>query len=124
MLRESGSLVMIDLNRFKEINDTYGHIIGDKVLMHVSLKLQETGGRVIRYGGDEFVVIFDQAISAEEIRAKITKVLHYFQKVLFKTEEKAFKISFAYGISPFYKGSNVSEVIEMADHAMYQNKKK
>lgn len=122
-LRESGSLVMIDLNRFKDINDTYGHVVGDKVLMHVALKLKETGGRVVRYGGDEFIVVFDRLVTHDEIAKKIEKVLNYLQKVHFKVEGKEFKVSFAYGIAPFEHGSDVTAVIESADHAMYRNKK-
>ena len=76
-IRDSGTLVMIDLNKFKEINDTYGHIVGDKVLFRVAQKLKETNGRVVRYGGDEFIVIFDKAVSALEIKNQIETVLAY-----------------------------------------------
>lgn len=122
-LRESGTLVMVDLNKFKEINDTYGHIVGDKVLKHVALKLKESGGRVIRYGGDEFIVIFDVRVTSHDIRSKMDKIIHYFQKVHFKVKPHSFKISFAYGLAPFHEGSEVSDVIEMADKAMYTHKK-
>jgi len=122
-LRESGTLAMVDLNKFKEINDTYGHVVGDKVLMHVAIKLKESGGRVIRYGGDEFIVIFDVKVTINEIRSKMDKIIHYFQKVHFKVEPHSFKISFAYGLAPFHSGSEVSDVIEMADQAMYAHKK-
>ncbi len=122
-LRESGILVMVDLDRFKDINDTYGHIIGDKVLMHMAIKLKESGGRVIRYGGDEFLVIFDAKVSAEEIRTKLDKLIHYFQKVHFKVEPHSFKVSFSYGMAPFNRGDDVSSVIENADKAMYLHKK-
>lgn len=62
-IRESGTLVMADLNKFKQINDTYGHVVGDKVLIHIAFKLKESGGRVVRYGGDEFMIIFDAKVS-------------------------------------------------------------
>lgn len=121
-LRDSGTIVIIDLNHFKTINDTYGHIIGDKVLVHVTLKLKESGGRVVRYGGDEFLVIFDISITEEQIRGKIENVLNYFQKVHFKVETNNFKISFAYGLAQFDQGSILNDVLDTADKAMYRNK--
>lgn len=122
-LRDSGTLVMIDLNRFKEINDTHGHIVGDKVLSLVAHKLRETKGRVVRYGGDEFIVIFDHKISTSDVKASIESLLAYFQKVHLKAGEHSFKIDFAYGMAPFTRDANVSTVIETADKAMYTHKK-
>lgn len=122
-IRESGTIVMVDLNKFKEVNDTYGHIVGDKVLIHVAVKLKECGGRVVRYGGDEFLVIFDSKITSTEIQQKIESVLHYFEKIHFKVDEASFKISFAYGMAPFTRGADITHVIEAADKSMYKNKK-
>jgi diguanylate cyclase (GGDEF)-like protein len=121
-IRDSGTLVMIDLNKFKHINDTYGHIVGDKVLIHITLKLKETGGRVVRYGGDEFIIIFDSKISIDEIKAKIEAILIHCKKSHFKLEEDKFKINFSYGMTSFTQGSNINTIIEKADKAMYHNK--
>ncbi|MBV5320548.1 MAG: GGDEF domain-containing protein [Sulfuricurvum sp.] len=121
-IRDSGTLVMVDLNKFKHINDTYGHIVGDKVLIHIALKLKETGGRVVRYGGDEFVIIFDSKISTDEITAKMEAILNYCKKTHFKLEENSFKINFSYGMALFIKGANIDTIIEKADKAMYHNK--
>jgi len=121
-VRGGGTIVMVDLNKFKEINDNYGHVIGDKVLIHLALKLKESGGRVVRYGGDEFIVIFDEKFSTQQIEAKMEKLLEYFQKVQFKVEEHSFKIAFAYGMASFRQGSNLNSVIDTADKAMYHNK--
>lgn len=121
-LRDSGTLVMIDLNKFKEINDTYGHVVGDKVLSLVANKLRETGGRVVRYGGDEFIVVFDQTLSHIEVKTKIESILSYFQKVHFKVGDYSFKIDFAFGMSSFTQDAEVLTIIESADKAMYRNK--
>lgn len=121
-LRGEGTVVFIDLNRFKEINDKYGHIVGDKVLSHVALKLKETGGRVVRYGGDEFLIIFDGKNTLCQIK-KMVAVLHiYWEKTSFKSGHHNFKISFSCGIAPFITGSNIEDVINIADKAMYQEK--
>ena len=121
-LRENGTIVLIDLNKFKEINDTYGHIIGDKVLIHLTVKLKETGGRVVRYGGDEFIVIFDSSVNSTQIKEKMEKLLAYFEKIHFKVENQSFKISFAYGLAPFTRGADISSVIGSADKSMYKHK--
>jgi len=121
-VRGSGTIVMVDLNKFKDINDNYGHITGDKVLIHLALKLKESGGRVVRYGGDEFIVIFDAKFSSQQIEDKMENMLEYFQKINFKIEEHSFKISFAYGLASFREGANLNSVIEAADKAMYHNK--
>lgn len=122
-IRDSGTIVMVDLNKFKAINDTYGHIVGDKVLIHVTVKLKESGGRVVRYGGDEFIVIFDAKISHVEIKEKMENILRYFEKIHFKVDEYSFKISFAYGMAPFTRGADIRHVIEAADKSMYKHKK-
>lgn len=113
---------MVDLNKFKQINDNFGHVVGDKVLIHIAFKLKETGGRVVRYGGDEFIIIFDAKISKDEITKKMRTILDYCHNVHFKVEQKEFKINFAYGMAPFSQGSNIDTIIEAADKSMYENK--
>ncbi len=122
-LRGEGILVLIDLNRFKEINDTYGHLVGDKVLAHVALKLKESGGRVVRYGGDEFLLIFDNSQALAEIEIKMERMLDYWKKISFKSEKYNFKITFSYGAVIFTNDSKVEDIISEADKAMYQQKR-
>jgi len=95
----------------------------DKVLALIATKLKETGGRVIRYGGDEFIVIFDYSLSYQHVQDKIESLLRYFHKVHFKVMDQSFKIDFAFGIAPFTKNTDVSLVIEIADKAMYHRKR-
>jgi diguanylate cyclase (GGDEF)-like protein len=122
-LRGEGTLMLIDLNNFKDINDTYGHLVGDKVLSYVASKLTETGGRVVRYGGDEFLIIFDSKITLSQITKKIDTLQRFWDKTSFKSDKHSFKISFAYGTAAFTSGSNAEEVISKADQAMYKGKK-
>lgn len=119
MVKE-GVLVVVDLNKFKHINDTYGHTVGDKVLIHIAHKLRTTGGDVVRYGGDEFIVLF--GCDEQVAKIKMEKALSYFQKTHFKIDVHSFKAGFAYGIAPFTKGSIRSNVIDQADSAMYRHK--
>jgi len=117
---KDGVLAVIDLNKFKHINDTYGHTIGDKVLIHIAHKLKTTGGKVIRYGGDEFIVLFDS--DEKDAKIKMESALSYFQKTHFKVETHSFKACFAYGMASFTKGSIRSAIIDQADSAMYNHK--
>lgn len=119
MVKE-GVLVVVDLNKFKFINDTYGHTIGDKVLIHIAHKLRTTGGEVVRYGGDEFIVLFNS--DTKEAEKKMENALNYFHKTHFKINSHSFKAGFAYGIAPFAKGSIRSAIIDQADSAMYRHK--
>ncbi|MCK9373800.1 MAG: GGDEF domain-containing protein [Sulfuricurvum sp.] len=119
-MSKEGILVIVDLNKFKHINDTYGHTIGDKVLVHIAHKLRTTGGEVVRYGGDEFIVLFNS--DPNDAKLKMENALTYFQKTHFKINSHAFKACFAYGIAPFAKGSIRSTIIDQADSAMYRHK--
>lgn len=121
--RKSGTLVVADLNRFKAINDTYGHVVGDKVLKHVALKLKESEGEIVRYGGDEFVILFTSSFSPKHIEAAMDKILHYFEKIAFKVEQGEFKIGFSYGMAAFASDALLENVIEKADHEMYRHKR-
>ncbi|MDO9208086.1 MAG: GGDEF domain-containing protein [Sulfuricurvum sp.] len=121
--RQNGTLVVADLNRFKAINDTYGHVVGDKVLKHVALKLKESEGEIVRYGGDEFVILFTSSFLPEHIEVAMEKILHYFEKIAFKVEKGEFKIGFSYGMASFTSDSLLENVIEKADHEMYRHKR-
>lgn len=119
-VRESGILVIVDLDDFKVVNDTYGHIAGDNLLVYFAQKLKETGARVIRYGGDEFILIFDdQKESKKEVEAKIQALHAHFKSVSFKIGVHSFYTSFSHGSCAFKKGMDIQSVIEKADKAMY-----
>ena len=121
---KSGSLVIIDIDRFKRINDAYGHVIGDKVLIHVAEKLKESKGSIVRYGGDEFIVTFSEAITRNEIEEELEGLMKFFEKVAFKLAKGEFKVTFSYGISSFREDESFLSVIDAADKEMYQSKSK
>jgi len=122
-LRDSGTLALIDINKFKEINDTYGHAVGDKVLIFYAVKFKELDGRVVRYGGDEFIVVFDAKYDFEEIDTKFKLLLNSLQSAPLKAGEKKFHTSFAYGLVSFSKGEDIQKILEKADATMYEHKK-
>ena len=117
------TLAIVDLNYFKQINDTLGHIAGDKVLKLISAHLKKIGVPVVRYGGDEFLLIFDKLQDTE----KAEKVMHSCREALLKRplmfNGHTFKASFSYGIYDCAKGENFSDALEGADQKMYEDKK-
>lgn len=119
----NGTLAIIDLNFFKLVNDTYGHILGDKVLVFIAAQLKKTQESVIRYGGDEFIIIFkdtdqDTAFKViNEIREKI------ISKKL-KAGDVSFRVSFSIGTYEFEEGHVLSNTIALADKNMYDDKVK
>ncbi len=118
----SGALTMIDLNYFKAINDTYGHIIGDKLLVFTAKQLARTKARVVRYGGDEFMLLFPQDTSL----ADVTNILHTIRDEIAQKRLKAkgdiFRMSFSFGSVSFEKGEALEDVIEKSDAVMYEDK--
>jgi len=121
-LSQDGTLAIIDLNYFKEINDTYGHIIGDKVLIFISNQLQKTQQSIIRYGGDEFIIIFEDGIDLDMATKELNKLRDKIVSKKLKTGKDSFRISFSLGAYEFMKGDILSDVIELADKNMYADK--
>ncbi len=120
--KHSGVLAVIDLNYFKVVNDTYGHIIGDKVLVFVASQLRKTKAPVVRYGGDEFLVLFNSGSSVEGVRKKLEKLREELLKKHLKAKDAEFRISYSIGVSAFKEGERVDEVVDRADQDMYADK--
>lgn len=109
-------VVSIDMNNLKVINDTYGHLEGDKAILAVVDSIQsffKKGNTLYRMGGDEFVLICTK-LTQEQI-------LFNFEKVSQKLEEQ--KYSIAYGIAVHQAYADIQEVCERADGLMYERKK-
>ncbi len=117
----NGTLAIIDLNFFKLVNDTYGHIIGDKVLIFVANQLKKTKKNVIRYGGDEFIIIFKDT-DQDTAFASIDKIRESIVSKKLKTADASFRVSFSIGTYEFEEGSNLADTIELADKNMYNDK--
>ncbi len=121
-LKEAGTLAIIDLNYFKIVNDTFGHIIGDKVLIFIANQLRKTKHSVIRYGGDEFVVMFSNKVSQAKAIESLNSIRDDITSKKLKAQEASFHVSFSFGVSEFKAGANLSEVITEADKNMYKDK--
>ncbi len=118
-----GILAIIDMNYFKTINDNLGHTTGDKVLVFIAGQLKRTGANVVRYGGDEFLVLFE-GYSEEAVHKKLHMIREIVIKKTLKLQDYSFKTSFSFGTVSFKDGSKLEAVIDRADQAMYLDKQK
>ena len=116
--------VMIDVDRFKDINDTYGHSEGDRILKDVTdiLKTVRLGGELIfRFAGDEFVVLrlTDQEDGLDEYMRRVNKVLDQYNEKHFA--DKPYKLQLSYGTG-LYSGGDLDEFMKVIDDKMYTMK--
>ena len=120
---QNGVLTFIDLDKFKIINDSYGHIAGDKVLFLISNVLQKLEGvDVIRFGGDEFIMIsFTKDL--DYIESYLEKINEGFKTKSFKFQGHTFKVSLSSGSSAFQEGHNFHEITGIVDEKMYAAKR-
>lgn len=118
-LNSGDVLVLIDLNDFKEINDTHGHKAGDQVLIELVRAMKRcTRGddRIIRMGGDEFVIYF-QSIDNMSIEGILTRIQVHFKKNL------NYEVSFSYGIVRCRHEQSIEKALEKADQRLYEMKR-
>jgi len=118
----SGILAMIDLNYFKIVNDTFGHVIGDKVLIIIANELKKSTYDVIRYGGDEFIVIFPQDVNEHEAFKVLDDIRERVLKKKLKAQDIMFRTSFSIGLSPYSTKDELNLILEAADKNMYEDK--
>lgn len=119
------TMMMLDMNDFKSINDNFGHSQGDDALVSLAEVLEKTvgaGGTVVRYAGDEFVIILDggDEDSAEKCKLLIKKNLEEFNE----THKKKYKLSASIGVGVFdLEKSNVDKILKKIDKLMYDDKR-
>ncbi|MGR9087642.1 MAG: MHYT domain-containing protein [Gammaproteobacteria bacterium] len=125
--RKLFACLLIDLNKFKPVNDTYGHLIGDKLLIAVAHRLldcirkEDTAARL---GGDEFVLVLNEIELAEDAGVIGEKILDSIQRV-FHVDGHELSISCSIGISIYPRdGTSPETLIGKADKAMYHAKQK
>ncbi len=121
-LKGTGVLSMIDLNFFKIVNDTHGHVIGDKVLIFVANELRKSGYSVVRYGGDEFIIMFPENINEERALKTLNDIREKIITKKLKAHNTKFRTSFSIGTQKYISGDSLSKVIEEADKNMYEDK--
>ena len=119
---KSFAVVMIDLDDYKNINDTYGHVMGDQVIRifaKILDRLFSKDGMVSRFGGDEFLIVLEEVNKAYLEEKKIA-IQRQVKEEISKLPLR--ELRFSYGYSFDQSGKTVEELIIEADDFMYQNK--
>jgi diguanylate cyclase (GGDEF)-like protein len=118
--------VLFDLDDFKQVNDSYGHANGDRVLQEFSETISNAirGSDVFaRYGGDEFIAYFKNS-RTEDIEKRIAAIKNKFADTPLEFDSKRYNIRFSYGIAEYQEeGITLEDLLRTADKNMYENKK-
>lgn len=118
-------LMLVDIDHFKKINDTYGHQIGDKVLQNVSKimkKLLRKKDLIIRYGGEEFLIAID--VPTDELAVKIAeRIRKTIENTLIVINGDKIRITVSIGITKIDPQKSFEEIFAIADQALYEAKK-
>jgi diguanylate cyclase (GGDEF)-like protein len=123
-LKHELHLLILDIDDFKKINDVYGHVVGDKVLIFLANLLRKTlrdGDKTFRYGGEEFIIIINRidAQKCQEIAKRIVKIIGA-NKLLYKNETITITVSI--GATTYHEGDTPESLIARADKALYKSK--
>lgn len=127
--RHGASLAMmfIDLDRFKQINDSLGHQVGDEFLQIAAKRLQRHSRKediLCRFGGDEFILLITHTLSLQQARATAQRIVDAFAKpVLIQGQSLYLSISIGVAFYPQH-GTNMETLMQHADTALYQAKEK
>jgi len=118
-------LIYIDLNNFKQVNDLYGHTVGDRFLQEISLRMKRQlrpGDLLARLGGDEFAVLVPDTRSRAEVEEIASRLERCFDDP-FETEECSIQGSAAIGLAIYPEdGRSRETLLRAADAAMYVDK--
>lgn len=117
-------LLILDIDDFKNINDNYGHIAGDKVLIFIANILKKTlreGDKVFRYGGEEFIIILNR-IDDEHCQKITTRLMDLIRsnKLIYKGE--SLRVTMSVGLTKYSAGDTPDSIIARADKALYRAK--
>lgn len=119
------SVAVIDVDHFKRLNDTLGHLAGDSVLKGVAEALDKhspPGAMVARFGGEEFVMVVDGAIDPERDNG-VERGRLAISRYPFRWEEKPFSISASLGCATILSGESYLSLLGRADQALYASKR-
>jgi len=120
------AVMFLDLDRFKNINDSLGHVVGDELLQQVSNRLKSCvreGDTLARFGGDEFTLLLPKIAKGKEDVSKIAEKINEVLKDPFDIENNELYVSASIGIAIYPRdGTNMDSLIKHADIAMYHVK--
>ena len=121
--QNEGVLVFIDLDDFKSINDNYGHLAGDKVLVLIANLLEKiSNADIVRFGGDEFIIVSNEN-RVKSIETELDDINRSFEKKSLRFQEHTFKIGLSFGSAKYHKGDSFHQIAQIVDQKMYEQKR-
>ncbi len=124
-IADEGTLMLLDLDGFKQVNDSYGHDVGDSVLMEIGKRLNKIKefNIPIRLGGDEFVILFPNLLDNQKIDEAAKQLLTTLSN--WENFKYPIDITVSIGIAKFPQdGTQLQKVLKHADIAMYRSKQR
>lgn len=116
------SIIIIDIYNLKQINDVYGHAVGDRILIRIADRLNVAFRNCYHLAGDEFGILFEDVVRQEEVVGEIQRIFSTITEPI-DVEGRKFEISACIGVSRFPENGNSGELlIQNADTALYQAK--
>ncbi|MGN6656506.1 MAG: putative bifunctional diguanylate cyclase/phosphodiesterase [Rhodanobacter sp.] len=123
---ECFALLFVDLDRFKAINDTYGHATGDQVLRTVTQRLRgsiRASDTVARYAGDEFTIVLRHIVKNDDVLRVAEKIVQVMESPIFLDDDIELQVTVSMGVSFFPDDANDADtLLKHADEAMYSAK--
>ncbi len=121
------SLIFVDIDDFKQINDTYGHVIGDEVLRFIAKKLKDNSKNqdiIVRFGGEEFILLLPNTPleNAVKFANRLKDIISSKILVLKNSGKQIGKITASFGVSQYKKNEPITDFIDRADKALYFSK--
>lgn len=118
------NIAVIDIDKFKVINDTFGHLAGDKVLNVIAQTLQKSIRNtdfIARYGGEEFALLLPE-ITNKQTQIALGKLCEAIKRIPFKFKKESISITISVGCTSFHKEDDLESAFERADQALYHAK--
>ena len=116
------AIILLDIDNFKSVNDTYGHPVGDAVLKELSHRVREQirgGDSFVRWGGEEFLVLSHRA-TLEDAKTLAERLRSAIEK---KPFAEVGRVTVSIGVSLLYKGTTAKKQIDLADQGLYTSKR-
>lgn len=119
--RQNCSLIMLDIDEFKSVNDRFGHAVGDRVIVSLSQLLQQRlrkSDAIGRYGGEEFLVLMPDTEPAAALQV-MQQILTQFGQIAFSEDKQMFSVTFSAGVAGSSDFSSAQAALDAADKTLY-----
>ena len=120
------ALVLLDIDYFKQVNDTHGHLAGDQVIKTVARLIQQLvkrpGDKLCRYGGEEFILLFPET-PLEDLSGPLNAIREKIKRIPFKFKDTNVPITISFGATQQKVSDSQREAFDRADEALYDAKR-